>query len=540
MKKTEDKIIDGEKNFSSENFLEKVKTNSIEKFQFWSDIQKFYEKNEIKDVKLLVSCFENINEIFKSDYASGEFYTWLEKFSESNLEIGIQIKDEIEKNPSRDTYEFWASVVYGLSKSENNFEEEIINNIISDTGYLVSAGLRAATIVKPKAKSTFYSHIDSPIHLDNFKEVFEDIDWAYLMNFYARHLEDYSKFDERIRELLEIDSVYLYSALVRALNSYIKLDKNEALFYLSIERLSKVPLKYSGIYNTLNYSFNKYYESNPKVIEFFLEKWIDNQLPNAAGMQVLENLVNKFNDKNPKYFHRLISIWLLKSQNYGLAVQYIVSEVRNSRDKLQLDIQWLRDLDVDDIVLLSLRVIGFVWDKDVAYKMLFQILQTHINSQEIINNTASLIYSELLLNYPSLIERLKNEDISDRKLKSVAAQITKRADEYFNRLSELSVYEEFKPSEKRLAYYNKIQFSQLGGEALESKKSSFLDFVDKTQLRAGKGFFSKTEYGFTEIMEPKRISHSMEMPRLEFIDPIGQQTKRLHFRYISKDELYNS
>ena len=137
-------------------------------------------------------------------------------------------------------------------------------------------------------------------------------------------------------------------------------------------------------------------------------------------------------------------------------------------------------------------------------------------------------------------ERLKKEKFLNNKHKSIIEQIAGKADEYFNELNALPIYDEFKPSEKRLSYYNKIQFRGMGDEATDSKKNSFLDFADKTQLRMGKGFFSKTEQGFTEVMEPKRISHSMEMPRLEFIDPIGQQAKRLHFRFISKDELYNS
>lgn len=360
------------------------------------------------------------------------------------------------------------------------------------------------------------------------------------MNFYTRHLQAFPKYDYRIRELFKIESIFISSALVRALNSYIKFNKNEELFYLSIEHLAKVPLENSNIYSSINYTLDKLLESNPKVVKYLLENWIECHLPKATGMQVLEHLLNDFVKKNPKYFYNLISNWLLKSHKYGLAVQYVISEIRGDRNTIQLDNFWLKRLKEDDSVLLSLRVIGFGWDKDVAYTMLLQILKANLESQEIINNTASLMYSELLLNYPSLIESLRKEETSNKKYKSIIDQMIARADEYFNRLSSLPVFDEFKPSDKRLSYYNKTQFKGLSGEALENKKPSYLDFADKTQLRAGKGFFTKTEYGYSKVMEPKRISHSMEMPRLEFIDPIGQQAKRLHFRYISKDELHNS
>lgn len=528
------------KKFSSFRFLKNLKESIVDKHQFWRDINEFYNEDKIEDIQLFVSCFSIINELFKTDYASGQFYTWLEKYAESNPEIAKEVKLEIEKNPSRDTYEFWASIVFGLQKQGDNFENEIIENIKSSEGYRISVGFRAATITKPNNIKSFCSKVDTLIDLSRFKEFFEDIDWAYLMNYFTRHLQAFPKYDSRIRELFKVESIFISSALVRALNSYIEFNKNEELFYLSIEHLAKVPLENSNIYRSINYTLDKFIESNPEVVKHFLENWIEFHLPQAIGMQALEHLLNDFVKKNPKSFYNLISNWLLKSHKHGLAVQYVISEIRGNRNSIQLDNVWLKDLKEEDSILLTLRVIGFAWDKDVAYTMLLQILESNLDSQEVINNTASLIYSELLLNYPSLIERLKEEEKSNKKYKSIIDQIIARSDEYFNRLSSLPVFDEFKSSDKRLTYYNKTQFKGLGGEALENKKPSFLDFVDKTQLRAGKGFFSKTEYGYSEVMEPKRISHSMEMPRLEFIDPIGQQAKRLHFRYISKDELHNS
>ncbi len=526
--------------FSTEIFLFNLKEKLIDEYQFWSDISKLYSENEIKNAKLFVSCFSIINDFFINNYGSAPFYKWLEKYSESNPKSAKEIKFEIEKNPSRDTYEFWASIVFGLQKQGDNFENEIIENIKSSVGYKISIGFRAATIIKTNNIKSFYGKVNSLIDLNRFKEFFEDIDWAYLMNYFASSLQVFPEYDSRIRELFKIESIYISSALVRALNSCIELDKNEELFYLSIEHLAKVPLENIGVYRSINFTFDKFLESNPEVVKHLLENWIECHLPQATGMHALEHLLNDFVKKNPKYFCNLISNWLLSSHKYGVAVQYVISEIRGNRNSIKLDNVWLKDLKEEDSILLTLRVIGFAWDKDIAYTMLLQILELNVDTQEVLNNTASLIYSELLLNYPSLIERLKEEKTSNKKYKSVIDQIITRADEYFNRLSSIQVLDEFKPSDKRLTYFNKTQFKDLGGETLETKKNSFLDFVDKTQLRAGKGFFSKTEYGYSEVMEPKSISHSMEMPRLEFIDPIGQQAKKIRFRYISKDELHNS
>lgn len=89
--------------FSSVVFLKNLKEGVSDIHQFWRDLNEFYAENEIEDIQFFVNCFPIINELFKNDYSSGEFYTWLEKYAELNPETGKRIKLEIEKNPSRDT-----------------------------------------------------------------------------------------------------------------------------------------------------------------------------------------------------------------------------------------------------------------------------------------------------------------------------------------------------------------------------------------------------------------------------------------------------
>ena len=61
------------KKFSSLEFLKKLKGGVTDKYQFWRDINEFYTENEVQDVVLFVNCFSIINELFKTDYASGQF-----------------------------------------------------------------------------------------------------------------------------------------------------------------------------------------------------------------------------------------------------------------------------------------------------------------------------------------------------------------------------------------------------------------------------------------------------------------------------------
>ena len=64
----------------------------------------------------------------------------------------------------------------------------------------------------------------------------------------------------------------------------------------------------------------------------------------------------------------------------------------------------------------------------------------------------------------------------------------------------------------------------------QANDTGFLGMVTTLYFRSGKTSFAKFEGEYSGHMEPKLISHSAEMPRGEFIDPVGQKIRRLEGR----------
>src|SRR5690606_10951762 len=93
----------------------------------------------------------------------------------------------------------------------------------------------------------------------------------------------------------------------------------------------------------------------------------------------------------------------------------------------------------------------------------------------------------------------------------------------------LPLMKEFSPSEDRLKIYNKIQskiFSK-SFEKNENERNSLASMFPTVIFRTGKSMFTKFEGQYSDKLTPALISHRTEMPRGEFIDPIGQAKKRL-------------
>lgn len=62
------------------------------------------------------------------------------------------------------------------------------------------------------------------------------------------------------------------------------------------------------------------------------------------------------------------------------------------------------------------------------------------------------------------------------------------------------------------------------------KRSVLASLFPRIPLKYGRSFFMEKDGEYTEPSELEEISHSVELPRGELIDPIGQQIKRLHWQ----------
>jgi hypothetical protein len=78
-------------------------------------------------------------------------------------------------------------------------------------------------------------------------------------------------------------------------------------------------------------------------------------------------------------------------------------------------------------------------------------------------------------------------------------------------------------------HYDKIQnkkFRKMYKET-EDNSSPLRGLFKNLHYRAGASSFTKYNGEYTERMTPGVVSHKGEMPRGEFIDPIGQKKERL-------------
>src|SRR5690606_38837294 len=105
-------------------------------------------------------------------------------------------------------------------------------------------------------------------------------------------------------------------------------------------------------------------------------------------------------------------------------------------------------------------------------------------------------------------------------------------EKHYTAYSELESLKEFSPSDMRLGYIHKYKQKKINKsfKEIEENDGSFLRNIKNIQLKAGKTSFSKYMGQYSKQMELANVSSSAELPRGEFIDPIGQKKLRLTWR----------
>ena len=246
---------------------------------------------------------------------------------------------------------------------------------------------------------------------------------------------------------------------------------------------------------------------------------------------------------NPHTIESLFLEWLNSDNNtYKVALQFVISDLNNYVDAVGLPKDKLEKLTETDALYVVFMIVGYILDRKYASEMLYNILEVHFNSERIRNHIATLYAKYLIINYYSVTDILKEKrKKANPIITSIIDQIIEVSERYYEQVTDLEVVNEFEPSDKRMTYFLKQQNKQMQElmDATENKRNSFLDFATKISLKAGKSFFSKYDGKYTEESEMQNFRTSVEVPRIQYIDEIGQIKSRIMWQNMKRNELPN-
>jgi hypothetical protein len=356
-----------------------------------------------------------------------------------------------------------------------------------------------------------------------------------------------SEFDEPMLRLCTDENEAALTAVARAL--FLKGRDLVAQNRVSMWLPSLVAYSAGEAFPALDHALTNLLEQDadvqPSVTEF-LTSWatrhsgptaIETNLILGFG-QTIRKLVSKAGS-----FESLITRWLLApDRRLAAAAAGILGDLEAEGLKsIRLDGSALTALTQSEMAFLARRLLGYVHSTSHVVAMSLSMLQVREEQLgDVLPVMDSLIVAELGYDYPgTVVEALAAMRPTETRQPVLVAldnwrraiQAQQEAIEHLPRRNEL-----WPPSllQRQFALARARQMHKASEEA--SENSVFSQIATKIPLKAGRGFFNHSQGKFSEPTPLHTLSYSVEVPRREVLDPVGNAIRGIQLRLASEGQ----
>lgn len=524
-------------------FLNKI--NEEEKIEnFWEEYRDFCEDLPNVNYDLFISALPKLIKRLENNNTTRRLDDALENLSKKDSKIGKNLYSKIFKigNPSISPQ--LSPIISGLFHSDTSYAVSKTKELIlKEDNNLKKIGIE--TIAKfdlsnKKCSKEFLDWLNTYLlELVNDKQ-YSNL-WASIF-FVCRNRRNELKVSYKVINILASKpKIEIQSELLSYLSYNLDLEKEIDVVEKYLINLQFIDLKYKGVYGQLSYFLENLIKNHSSIVLKYLENWVKQSIENARKIGYFRHLLNTLYDEYYQEFQKLYTCWLNDNNpNFHIAI-FEMSRAGELHDTshLTLSEELFIKYSIYDIEFITYKILAYVYDKDTSLSLIYSILEQKSDDNEVVRFISDVFVDYLIFNYYSAIDFLKEKKIiATPKLKKVIQDIIKQGEKNYSAYSDLKLLKEFAPSERRLNEYYKIQNKKFSKSFKESEsETNFLSSITKNiQFKAGKAIFSKYNGVYTKEMIPALISHSAEMPRGEYIDPVGQAKLRLFWQNFKRQK----
>jgi len=518
--------------------------DNIDTSNRWNDYRTFCDEIKNVDIDLFIKTLPELFKNLKSNYPPLNLQIAITREAKEDASFGKEIYLKTLETNNPDSYFILIDILSGLYHSDQKFSIDEIKRLIkNDNISLNEIGIKSIVKIDLIAKTTpkaFVSWIEKQFNSIINNESLLNL-WPSIFFTVRNKRTALKNADAIIETLSKVKTIEIQQELIYFLEYNIDIEKEIHLFKKYLPLLLHIELEHTGTYSQLAYTLQNIAKTNLKLVIDFITDWVDISSDNARKIKYFSHLLNTLCDDFYTDFQKLYTNWLNNANpNFHIAI-FEMNGARYMRNLSGLTVSEdvLKTLSDYDIEYITYKILAFVYDKDTSISLVYSILEHKTDNKEVVPFLADLFINHFIFNYYSTMEFLNlKKKTARRKLKKIISDIVKEGEDKYRAYSDLDNLKEFAPSERRLIYYNKIQNRKFNKsyKETEAESTSFLSMVTNINYRTGKSTFSKYRGQYTEKMTPALISHSGEMPRGEFIDPVGQATERLLWQNFKRRE----
>lgn len=484
----------------------------------------------------------------KNDMVAGRINRVLEEWLEKKPDVARELHSKVLKNLSEATSSLLGNAIVALSKSDYAAGVEMARTD-ARSDVLMQAQVGTWTLGRllldghapPEAINVV---VEAVINLIGSEQP-ELRSQAIRASVDAMHTT--SAFDSLLLSLAEGGDQDVLCAAASALFLKSKEIGERGLTQRWLQLLTALKPEFKGAIRDLDYAMSQLLSEpgHGEIVVSTLGQWTANhgpQVPIDSSTAELFNDTLRALSNLEETWSSLVTDWLLSDrQTHAAALAGILTQFSHpSPTEIKLDKSRLDKLSTDDLLFLARRMLGYVHDRAQVTSLALSMLQSNDAEKRIYPVLRPLLVEEIGYDYPAStadalhkaaqeMSSLGNQDFL-RAAADAISQVTEAQ-------SALLSINELRPPTRLRRLFSRARAKQMDNSFEEANKNSiWRQIATRIPLKAGAGTFNYRDSSYGPSMKLSSVSHSIELPRREAFDPIGNSIRHLGFRLAKRDE----
>jgi hypothetical protein len=522
---------------------------------FWSMYDPFCEALPELAVEPyeLADALEAVFEATSNDWAGGLIYGAVEKLTARSRADAEALYEVFVSRPDSPVVSFTTNALVGLAKFDlAEAHRRALKLTEAEHSTLRRAGVDALGVLD-------YEDAGHPNLLARTWERLQilkanpDIETDYVLaRAYGNLLGQKPEASNALVEMADRSDPAVQTHVAFVLHQKAREAHSESWFKNVLLTLARVPTSQAVTWQELDYCAARCAKEAPDLVVEFAKAAVLGRDYGAGGNrtelpEMLGTAFSQLLQHHPGEMQAALTRWfaypdLRLHRAARDVIQQYYNPIETNIPPLRLSKPVLDELDEQTIAYMLQRIMGYlVVGGRLLAGLLLSALQREPYSPGLAEFVAGTLGGYVLYNYPGeagdyLRSRVASADAPELEA-NVARAALERSEAYYKARKDLPALKELQPPAQRV-YLLRLAQAKRQAAAMEEadKHSVVMRLATRVPLKHGGGFFMEQDDDFTVPSGLGEFSYSVEMPRGELIDPVGQEIGRIEWRSAGLDQ----
>lgn len=500
------------------------------------------------EVSSIIDLFVAKYELTKNDMASGVIHGALESWLEARPGIALELHAKVKESLSEATSSLLGNAVVALAKTDYAAAIELAKgDVRSEIPLRARVGVWALgrLLLNEQAPSTLVDlaikEVSALIEHEQGEMRFQAIRAA------VGTMHIMVAFDSILERLAQGGDQDVLCAVATALFLKAKELRERGITPHWLELMTSLKPEFKGAVRDLDQAMARLLEdpANAPLVTSTLKQWVARY---GQGLAIDSETANFFDDTIRELFPieaswaSLVTDWLLsREQKHPAALAGFLTQLSDhSHIELGLDKERLDGLETEDLLFLARRMLGYVHDRAQLTSLALSMLLSNEPEKRIYPVLHALLIDEIGYDYPgstSAACRKAAEKASTGSQRDFLLMVADAIDQVVDAQTSLPRLNELRPPARLRGLFARARAKQMNESFEEASQNSiWRQVTTRITIKAGRGTFSYHDANYGPSMKLSSMSHSIELPRREAFDPIGNSIRHLGFRLAKRDD----